>query len=339
MDDINKLCKDAARWLPPIEPHYKRIIYNFINSISQEEKFTTTLLNIYVKNIYPYIEVLGLSSKPRKEDCAASGILFFYGCLFYIMHFPNWGNHIEDIFLYNILYILVDHYIDDINVDSHTKNKVIDQMYILVDNPKKHETMKLIDPCLKVISIIYDKLLTKCPNIKPYIIKLFQAEIDGLLIQNNPSHNRETYYNIACLKGGYTMLVLQAIVGNNDPYIRRATFDLGVIIQLIDDSQDILIDTEKSIHTIATYDSATTSFLDNLWADIINRILNINGYFNIFKVLFMFVMMYLPDKNPSTYSQKLRVETNKFNLFDRFIGNKSIDYLLVKNISKCISPI
>lgn len=334
------ICRESAKWLPPVTERDKKLLEIFIDSFSdKEEKFTTTMVKKYVENIYPYIEILGLSDgdSPRESDCAASGIVFYYTCLFYIMHFRNWGYHIEDILLYNILYILVDHYIDDINVGSEKKTAVIEQMRKLVDNPKCHEEMKLIDPSLKVIAIVYDRLLTRCPNIKKHILNLFESEIEGLIIQNNHSLDEKTYYGIAEKKGGHTVLVLQAIMNKSDDRTNNASFNLGKIIQLIDDSQDVDVDSKNNISTIATHQFKSFGNIDNLWIHIVENITALDPMFNIFKILLMFVMMYLPDKNPHLYSAKLRQATNKYNLFAKFTGKKSVDSLLVKTVSSHIN--
>jgi hypothetical protein len=340
MCDIDQVVDMLSKWLPPITETDKVVMSKFLNAApGTEEKFTTLLLKIYIKYMQPYLEILGFTSKPREDDCAASGIIFFYGCLIYTMHFPGWAHHIENIFLYNILYILVDHYIDDINVDDITKQKVIDQMKILVNDPSQVHNIKILDPCLSVIALVYEKLLRNCPQIKPQIVKLFELEIQGVTIQNVTTHSKETYYEIASLKGGQTMLVLQSMVGNTDVEILKSTYELGTMIQLIDDSQDILMDSKNKINTIATHEYSINGNLDHLWMMIGNMILSLNGRFNIFKILFILTMMYLPNKNKSIYSESLISKTNKYNLFELFTDENSLDNVLISNINHQISKL
>ena len=237
MNDILHAYNLAKKWLPPIREQDKIMVLNILNG--EESTFGTHILKKYLIMLKPYTEILGISgkyNKPRDADCIASGLIFFYGCLIYIMHFPKWGDYIEDIFLYNLLYILVDFYIDDIKINKYDKNIAISQMFILIITPLEHENIVLIDPILKTIAMIYYKLITRCPSAKDSIIKLFKAEIEGFTIQNNNNLERDEYYNICLKKGGYTMQVLQHIVGNIDQNIFDASYHIGTIMQLIDDS-------------------------------------------------------------------------------------------------------
>jgi len=314
---LKKACSLAKKWLPPIIEDDKNAVINILTGT--EITFGIPLLRKYIEMLQPYTKILGISgknNKPREADCVASGIVFFYGCLFYIMHFPGWGNHIEDIFLYNLLYILVDHYIDDIKVDPNTKNIAISQMFILIKDPLAYTDMSLIDPILRTIAIVYHRLIIRCPSTKDSIIKLFNVEIEGLFIQKNNYFSREIYYDIALRKGGYTMQLLQNIVGNQDPTIAEASFKLGGIMQLIDDLIDTLYDKENGINTIATYDLEHKGNLDDLWIDIMNRIDAIDSRFIIFKILYTIFAVYIPDRSLQNYTEELRKLTNPLNLFD-----------------------
>lgn len=311
----------AARWLPPISDADKHTIMVILTS--DDVSFGTPLLRKYLELLQPYASVLGLTgetNRPREADCAASGLVFFYGCLVYIMHFPNWGQHIEDIFLYDMLYILVDHYIDDVAVRPHTKHQAIAQMYLLIENPSLHSTLPLADPVLKVIAMTYERLLTRCPTIKPAIMKLFQTEIEGLSVQHTATATREQYYDIALRKGGRTLEVLQHIVGNEDPAIRDASYHIGTIMQLVDDCVDVMADRANGIHTIATHELATVGNLDALWSELVHKIGAIDRRFTMFIMLYMVFAVYLPDRIPDAYSEELRTCTNPLNMFDYNYG-------------------
>lgn len=326
-NNFERECNIAKKWLPPITECDKIILMNILTG--NEATIGIPLIVKYIEFLRPYTEILGITgenNKPREADCVASGIVFFYGCLFYIMHFPGWGNHIEDIFLYNLLYIMVDHYIDDININDESKDGAIRQMYIIIMDPLSYKNMILIDPVLKVIAETYNKLITKCPTTRNIIIKLFETEIEGLSLQKNPSLPRDKYYEIAKRKGGYTMQVLYNIVNPihqnslNDQNWLDATFDSGICMQLIDDAIDCLQDLKNGIHTIATHDLITKGNLDDLWVDIINRINNMDDRFTVFKILYMIFAVYVPDRNRENFSQKLWSKTNKLNLFDYSYG-------------------
>lgn len=314
---LEESCNFIKNWLPPITKEDKITVVESITGT--EATFGVPLLRKYIEMLRPYTEILGITGKekkPREADCVASGIVFFYGCLFYIMHFPNWGSHIEDIFLYNLLYILVDHYIDDIGIDIQIKNQAISQMFILIIDPLAHDKIPLIDPILKTIAIVYHRLITRCPDCKNAIITLFKAEIEGLDIQKKSSFSREEYYDIALRKGGYTMQVLQKIVGNTEPEIESATFHIGTIMQIIDDILDSNSDKRNKIYTIGTYDSEIKGNLNELWVDVVQRIADIDPKFTIFKILYTIFAVYIPDRLPDKFSEDLKLFTNSMNLFD-----------------------
>lgn len=314
---VEEACGLARNWLPPITLDDKMTVMNALTGT--ESTFGTPLLRKYIEMLRPYTEILGISGKgkkPREADCVASGIVFFYGCLFYIMHFSGWGAHIEDIFLYNLLYILVDHYIDDIRIDSSLKDQAISQMFILIRDPLSYKSLPLIDPVLKTIALVYHRLITRCPSAKEPIITLFKAEIEGLSIQKTPSLDRNKYYDIALRKGGHTMQVLQYIVGNTNPTINDASFHIGTIMQLIDDVIDSAHDKSNNINTIATHDFENKGSLDELWIDIMERIGSIDSRFTIFKILYTIFAVYVPDRLPDRFSHNLKSATNPINLFD-----------------------
>src|SRR3990167_3664412 len=155
----------VKKWLPPISKEDKKQCYEIITGT--EQTIGNKILKQYVDMIIPYLDPI---SKSKEPDCLASGAVFFFGCLIYIMHFPGWGSCIEDILLYNLLYILVDHYIDDCGMDQEVKKKSIKQMWILVNDPL--QSLDLVDPLLGTIAQIYHKLLTRRPQAKDSILKV-----------------------------------------------------------------------------------------------------------------------------------------------------------------------
>lgn len=305
---------NIKNWLPSIAEHdihqFRENINNTVVIIGKQ------LLTKYTDLIDPYAKTLNLYNNPREADCLASGIVFFYGCLIYIMHFPNWGNYIEDIFLYNLLYILVDHYIDDNSINAETKKIAIHQMQLLVHDPNLINTIEIIDPILLLIADTYNNLIIRHPNVKNSIINLFNAEIEGYNIQNSKSSNRNIYYDIALRKGGHTMQVLQNIIDDTNEHLLQSSFHIGTIMQLIDDCLDVVTDLNNNINTIATYDKENTCNLDNLLLDIIKRINNIDSRFTIFKIIYSVFVVYIPTRNKHDYTQTTINIATSLNLFD-----------------------
>lgn len=315
--ELDEICLEAKSWLPPISEDDKQRVMRILTGSGIS--YGTVFLRKYLEFLRPYADVLDLDN-PREADCVASGIVFFYGCLAYIMHFPGWGQHIEAVFLYDLLYMLVDHYIDDIDVHDELKSQAIFQMYILIENPHQHETLAVVDPVLKVIAETYARLLELCPNTKESIIRLFNVEIAGLKVQCDPHRSREDYYRTALDKGGCTMQVLQHIVNDPDPELVEISYHLGTIMQLIDDCVDLRADLDKGIHTVATHDYLQTGRLDELWADIMRRIFTIHPRFTLFIMVYNVFAIYVPDRESQAFSQELKSRSNPLNLFDYNYG-------------------
>lgn len=324
---LHAACSLARKWLPPIEPQDKVTVMDVLTGT--ESTIGAPLLRKYIELLRPYTQVLGIEdNKPHEADCVASGIIFFYSCLFYIMHFPDWGTHIEDIFLYSLLYILVDHYIDDIRIKPEFKDKSIAQMSILILDPLAYKTIPLIDPVLTTIACVYYRLITRCPDTKGAIITLFRAEIEGLSIQKTESLPREQYYDIALRKGGYTVQVLQKIVGNSDPSLDEAAYHMGEIIQELDDMLDVLADQRNGIHTITTHDLKIKGHLDDIWIDVMMKIEAIDPRFTIFKVLYTFFAVYIPARYPSHFSEELSALASSLNLFDCNVASMLVETIM-----------
>ena len=305
------------KWLLPITTENIHTITNIVvdRNTSTQNSFKS-FLTIYIELIAPYAKLLDLYDNPLEKDCLASGIVFFYGCIIYIIHFPNWWTYIEDIVLYNILYMTVDHYIDNNTLDKATKEITIQQMYILVQDPTKIDSMEVADPILKLIATTYQKLVTRCPNAKESIIKLFFAEIEGCDIQKQTSLDRDIYYNIALKKGGYTIQVLNEIVNNKDDSINKSSYHIGTIMQLIDDLLDVSIDRQNDIYTITTFDQDHCSDLDKLFLDVTDRIDKIDNRFTIFKILYAMFLVYVPTRSPNNYSKEILTFATSYNLFN-----------------------
>lgn len=289
-----------SKWVPVISDEDK---YKLISSITADG--VTNFLEKYVEMLSPYIKYV------NESDLVSSAAFFFF-CMFYIMHYPNWAEYIQDIFLYNMLYILFDYYIDDSKKSSDDKTVAIRQMEKLLYDPE--DLFGVNDDRIKTIASLYNKLLQRHMKIKPLMIKLFYSEIKGLKIQNSDNHKRDTYYDIAIEKGGITVEILNLIV--NDGSLLKESFDIGAIIQLIDDCADVTDDIKNNIHTVATHDLNYDGCLDLLWVDTVNRISKISSKFNMFKLFCSFFILYVPGKHRKHYSDYLLSKISPINWFD-----------------------
>lgn len=298
------------KWIPPLTKEDKELFHRILSST--EQTFGAFFLKRYASMIKPYIGLISRSSEP---NCLASGAIFFFGCLIYVMHYPNWGKHIEDILLYNLLYILVDNYIDDASTKQESKQESIKNMKLLLENPEKD--FGLTDPMLVTLLEIYRKMLERHPSVKNSLKQVFLAEVEGLKVQNSKNLTRQEYLNIAIKKGARSIFVLQDIVDDHSPENTKESELWGVILQLVDDSADVDEDVVNNIHTVATHDLKTTGNLDNLWCHVA-ELLDKTEKFKIFKILFAIISAYLPSKYAKNYSKELTAKLSEFNLFEGF---------------------
>ncbi len=330
-DNIDCNIDQLKKWLPPSPPFLKKLMSHILND--KEPSIGTFVLRKYIQFIKSYLPTI---CDTHDQNVAAknisSGLGFFCGSMVYILHFENSFEHIEDICLYNILYILVDNYIDDAQLDRVERKKGIQLMYSLLEDP--FQNLESHHSFFNIIAKVYRQMITRCPQVKNKMYKLFQTEIDGLKIQDNGDLTRDEYYNIAIKKGIYTIDVLRKITGSTCKKIKEASRNLGVITQLLDDSLDVFDDQRNGIHTIATYEKKNHATLDALWMDIAKRINDIPPNFNVFKLIYGAFAVYLPDRQSEIYSKNIRNMTTSHNLFDYKCGCDAENLLITTIIDE-----
>lgn len=291
----------AARWAPEVETRDMDFLH-----IANNLKFVHVPADLYLSMISRYSETIRVFSKTTSMStplAVCSGMMFFYGCAVFIIHFPDWSKHLEPLFLYSLLYILVDHYIDDENKSQCVKKQSVKHMKSLIEgNPLAEDDN--IDPVLFQIDNVYKKLLSLCPGVETSIRKLFYSEIRGLSVQENKNPKIKDCYNVCVEKGGLTMSFLAILVGEATFY--KSCYELGCVMQLIDDLIDIEDDLCKKINTVATVEKTQTGNLDAVWIDVMRRINAIDEKFVIFKPFYTFLAMHAVSRYPINYNPEVR---------------------------------
>lgn len=272
----------------------------------------------YLRLIWPYLDALGYKDKKYREpDAPASGAVFFYGCLMYIVNFPNWGQYLSDIVSYNLMYQLVDHYLDDTTMSTQQREIDLNAMKKMLDYPADDYSLCSVE--IQELAKVYQQLLQRRPQCKSAIKQLFYSELASVNIQKDPHRTREEYYQLALDKGSKTMEVLGALMEVHTTEEWQAVQGIGHIMQLIDDCMDVFADMEKGIHTTATYDLLHHGNLDNLWRDLVARIGSLPGTVKIFKIIYSIFAVYLPDR-VAVFSPELAAVTHPYN-WCRFDGS------------------
>lgn len=328
--DIPGAYEIAKKWIPSLNDKNKKKMMDYINS---ENIPCIGLINDYIKIIREHGDISKYFNQENGDACV-SGFIFFYFCIIYIFcNEKSYIDHKDDIVLYNILYILVDNHIDDNTISQESKQNSIDQMYKLLNDPNKLDYIS--DEKIKLIANTYNKLLLRVPTIKNRLIDLFQAEIDGLYIQSLNTHSLETYKNICYIKGGLTMMVLHTVVSTDDS--PENTYDLGIVIQLVDDLVDVNFDRDKKINTIATHMLEKNLNLDELWIDTMYQIDNLDIKYTIFKIICSTIMAYCVVRNKNNFSNDLYKIVSEINIFKSkddipFDFSKFLSNIILKKI-------
>lgn len=358
---IEEAYEFIKKWIPEISDQEKLHISDNFNLNSESNQIPDQIiqfLNIYLpygndflKYMKPYIPLLTIKEDktsrsdfpgyeyydPYSEHPVLAGYFAFMISLIYIMHFPNWTQYLEAISCYSIIYILVDNYIDDIDINHGNKEEFINQIYELLADPislnDKNGT-KITDPRLIQCGNLYSKIITKFPrSIKGFLIS-FKHEIDGLKIQSKNNLSRESYYNNCIKKGGKYATIIHYLVAESDYH---ATFDIGSVIQLMDDCTDVINDIKNGHYTIGTYEYIKNGNIDNLWIDMVNRIHLLDPKFTIIKFVFSLATVWIVATMPYCYSDLLKEklkDITPFILDDHFICSKIIYNHITETLKK-----
>lgn len=310
------------RWTIPFEitENEKNFFYElYMKIIIDNNKLDNLfIINDYIKNLLPHLDVLRISKTQnnlRDQTSLGSGFLSLSFSFLYKCYNDGKNDDTESIYDYIILYMLMDQYIDDINMDDWKKNDVIKQMVILISDPYQYKNMKLIDPILENMSIIYIKLINKHPNIKKSFINLFNIQIIGNIKQKKTTLSREEYYDLSINKGMYTNNILGniiGIIGEDEILINN---ELGIIAQLLDECADVKDDISSNIYTIAIYDLDNIGYLDNIIIDIIERVDKLDNKYCIYKILYTYIVIYIITQNPNFFSKKLTYLIDYYDIF------------------------
>lgn len=334
MDEV-AACLD--QWAPSFSEEERQIfLANVRKKENNWERFLISWMDLYIYCISPYIDALGFrSEKLRDEESPASGFFFFTWSFALVIHFPNWSKILGSLLNYNLLYLFVDHYIDDPSIDKEIKKKAVAQMFLLLENPGLRKELTLVDPVLGTVAELYEKILLKTPSALPHVKRIFFTQIEGLRHQNNKASSEDDLYAICEKKGGFTMQVIASFFGNDDERLLKKAYDIGAIMQFIDDCIDLEKDLQENISTIATFVFFRDGTLDSLIVEICQRIRALGDEYWLFKIIYSIFVAYIPDRWEKYFSPELRRITHSHNFFDHkdgWDGAKSLVRMILTRI-------
>lgn len=303
-----ELCiKQIDTWYPDIGyPNIKRL-EDFFN-----HKGYTCVVDYYISFLTKYLDILGVNTgQTMSNELLSSGFFFFCGGILLKICEVGKITLIEDIFDFMILYMLVDHYLDNKDINDTLKNRNLHYMHLLIENPHLIDSIHHQNDCAPfIINLvkIYNNLSQKYPHSLSSLKKIFYAEVEGIKIQKNPHLPRNKYLDICEKKGGLTTQAVQSIIGvSPDQY----GYDVGACVQLVDDILDVNGDIENGIHTIATHELKTNKSLDQLIYYTVNKIYHLSNKYNILKPPMMMILIYVV-RMKNNYTNTLREKFQKY---------------------------
>lgn len=303
LNEIEKICE---KWLLKAYQINFDSIYLFCQDIdfsSPINYFTERLEKI------PY--------KFSKSE-TVSGSICFYGAVFTSLLNTGKVEEIEGLFTFALCYMLIDHFLDDINNSDTEKEKSMKEIYNFLKYEKESN-----NPLILAAKDRYLELIRKNVNLKHCLISLFESEIRGHQISTHLNKPREEYKSIAKEKGGKTASAIATIIGiphdeNTSHYI------CGSLIQYVDDLLDIKDDERLNIYTLARYDYEHSN-LDKYIYETIIEIDNLDPIYNFFKIILLTGIILSIHDLPNSVSSPLYSILSKYDPFNKNISKSSLN--------------
>ena len=241
-----------------------------------------------------------------------SGSICFYGAVFTSLLNTGKIEQIEGLFTFALCYMLIDHFLDDVNNTDEQKKKNMKEVYEFLLNGDCNDNILINSAKERYLKLI------EISGVKKALISLFESEIKGAKISSATTLSREEYKQIAKEKGGKTSLAIATIIGINDiNQINNPHYICGSLIQYVDDILDIKDDENLGIYTLARYDIEHTN-LDQYVYDVVLEIENLGSIYNFFKpILLMGIILGIHD-NPNSVSNLLLNVLQKYDSFENY---------------------
>lgn len=211
------------------------------------------------------------------DDALTSGGACFFGAVTVSLLQLGSIRNMDELFTFASCYMLLDHFLDDDTVGLIEKHDLISTIENLIDGSLPDETQH---PIIDAVISRYLRLVNNIPSCIPHLEKLFQAVIETMKSQYSPDLTREQYMKSAEWKGGLTVCAIQSILMLP---VTEDEYELGAIIQLVDDMIDLDVDIAAGINTIVTYDLNNAGILDDLFKTVLVRIDELSNKYNFFK--------------------------------------------------------
>ena len=232
--------------------------------------------------------------------------------------------YIEELFRYSTLYLILDHYIDDLEASEIGKRNLIKVLSKAIRNKGKTNIEDLKDSRINDMIDGFNIIIRKTPNALPSLRQIYEEQIKTYRLQTIPNLTREEYLSCSLDKGGYTVQAIESLLGLCST---EEAYDLGACIQLDDDLRDVTSDMKNKINTIATHDYRVNGNLNDLALYAATRIDLLTEEYWLFKAILMTCLVHTITTN-SYFSDSLRDELEQYLLVEKYMKFEFIMYLL-----------
>ncbi len=286
---LSKIKSICSKWLIQNNSQLSKHLEPFYKYISQVD--FSPVIQAYVNRLESTFPHFSKSEKISGSICFYGGVitsLLHYGCV----------KNIEGLFTFALCYMLIDHYLDDNTVPDKEKYRSMRQIYNFISGKSNDISNNKI---LKAASNRYLDLIKVSPACKIYLIKLFESELKGYVVQKNKNLDRSTYLRIAEEKGGLTSLTMASILNLKPSDDDRL---LGALCQKIDDVLDIEDDARLNIYTLIRYDLDRGN-IDRYIYETVCDIERLGNIYGPFKIILMLGLMLGIHTRPEAVSKEL----------------------------------
>lgn len=303
----------VERWVPPVSSQVRKRLTEWVTG-SGGLTSLHFMVDLYADMMRPHAQELGYcGSESEAADVLGAGLFCWYGqLLFYVSQYGDWSDNsrlpegvlygdelLSATFDFVLLYVNFDYFLDRCG-DSGRKLEVLVRLRLLLERPE----MEMEIPGFAGLVAAYRRLVKRRPELRRRLLDLYNYEVRASLLQRGGGLSRDQYLEMARGKGGLTSLAIQTLITGSTTDESDA-YEVGSIVQLLDDMMDVREDLRDGIHTVATHELQESGNIDALFCYTVARIDGLTARFTLFKPFMMGILTYVLSQ-PLRYSSTLQ---------------------------------
>jgi len=315
-DELKEIETICNKWLCPKDDNLKPKKLNILYDSLKTTDFTPV-----VKAFTDRLRTIPW--KFSKSEEVSGSICFFGGVMTSVLNY-GYIEEIEGLFTFAVCYMLIDHFLDNSEINDVDKIKCIKEIYSFIVSGEKNNNLMVT-----AVGDRYLDLIKRVPKSREYFIKLFQSELKGVVVQKSTNLSREEYLKAAEEKGGMTSLCIASIINleieENGNYENDDSYRYGKITQFVDDLLDIKDDKAEGIYTLARYDLKNGNMNKYIY-ETIKDIDKLSPVYNVFKIILLSGIILGVHDNPGSVSDSLTSIIQKYNIYEETSKEKLIEW-------------